>query len=299
MGYLHIPNLSREQDILNFKRVWAMEKCHGTSAHFGMNGGQLKFFAGGEKYENFIKLFDSESLLPKLLTLGHHKVTVYGEAYGGRCQGMSDTYGKALKFVAFDVHFEDIKGNGAWVNVPTAHKICTDLGVDFVPYELVSTDLDILNAERDRPSRIAIRNGCGHDKKAEGIVLRPPFEVTLNNGNRLIAKHKRSDFSERKSKADTEVNPEKVAVLTAATAIAEEWVVPMRLHHVLDKLQGVWGRDMTIEDTTKVIEFMVADVTREGAGEIVETPETFKAIRSETAKLFRKHLQEALHAQVA
>ena len=35
MGYLHVPNLYRPeaQAILEFKRLYALEKIHGTSAH--------------------------------------------------------------------------------------------------------------------------------------------------------------------------------------------------------------------------------------------------------------------------
>jgi hypothetical protein len=35
MGYAHINNLYKDQEILIFKHVWALEKIHGTSAHIG------------------------------------------------------------------------------------------------------------------------------------------------------------------------------------------------------------------------------------------------------------------------
>ena len=63
MSYMHISNLYRERDILLFKECYAMEKIHGTSAHISFTPSlkpgteQLNFFSGGEKHENFIKLF--------------------------------------------------------------------------------------------------------------------------------------------------------------------------------------------------------------------------------------------------
>ena len=48
MGYLHIDNLYKAQDILNFKTCYALEKIHGTSAHLKWDNGELTFFSGGE-----------------------------------------------------------------------------------------------------------------------------------------------------------------------------------------------------------------------------------------------------------
>src|SRR4051812_23692424 len=112
MGYLHINNLYKDQKILNFKRCYALEKVHGTSAHVkfsvdehpdGIDIYNLTFYGGGEKHERFEALFDKAALLQRFEELGHREVTVYGEAYGGKQQGMSHTYGPDLKFIVFDV----------------------------------------------------------------------------------------------------------------------------------------------------------------------------------------------------
>src|SRR4051812_35507155 len=105
MGYLHIDNLYKAQEILEFKRVYALEKIHGTSAHVAWKDGQIRFFSGGEKHETFVKVFDVQALEQKFAERFGETgdVTVYGEAYGGKCQHMSATYGPAMKFVAFDV----------------------------------------------------------------------------------------------------------------------------------------------------------------------------------------------------
>jgi len=187
MGYLHIDNLYKNQEILMFKECYALEKIHGTSAHIGykIQDGKpmLTFFSGGEKHANFVALFDADALKEKLK--GVASATVYGEAYGGKCQGMSGTYGKELKFIAFDVKIEEF-----WLAVPQAEEFVKDLGLEFVDYVKVPTEVEALDEQRDRPSVQAVRNGMGDDKKREGVVLRPLIELTKNNGDRLISKHK-------------------------------------------------------------------------------------------------------------
>ena len=55
MGYLHIDNLYKNQDILMFKECYAMEKIHGTSAHVSFKAvpdqqATVGFFSG-EQYD--------------------------------------------------------------------------------------------------------------------------------------------------------------------------------------------------------------------------------------------------------
>ena len=93
MSYMHIDNLYKNYDILLFRECYAMEKIHGTSAHIAHKDGKLKFFAGGSTHSNFVELFDEKHLLEKLNGIN---VIIYGEAYGGKLQGMSATYGKEI-----------------------------------------------------------------------------------------------------------------------------------------------------------------------------------------------------------
>lgn len=286
MGYMHIDNLYKNQTILIFKECYALEKIHGTSAHISWNAKEqkVKFFSGGESHERFVGLFDVEFLQTKLAELFvTSNAIIYGEAYGGKQQGMSATYGKELKFIGFDVQV-----GGLWLNVPNAEGICNSLNIEFVDYVKCSTDLEVLNAERDKHSIQAIRNGCGEGKIREGVVLKPLVEFTTNNGGRVIAKHKRDEFKE--TKTPRKVSPEQFKILEDAKAIAEEWVTEMRLKHVLDKLpQGI-----NVESTKLVIEAMVEDVYREAKGEIVESKEVTKFIGSKTAQMFKQKLQTEL-----
>lgn len=154
-------------------------------------------------------------------------------------------------------------------------------------YARVPTDLAALDAERDAPSEQARRNGVTDgDKPREGVVLRPVIELRDNAGERILCKHKRDEERETQSPRDATVDPARLAVLTEAADIAEEWVTPRRLEHVLDKI--------TATDTSHVrvvIDAMVEDVLREGAGEVVDSKEARAAISRKAATLFLAKLK--------
>lgn len=295
MGYMHIDNLYKDQRILLFKECYALEKIHGTSARVewdgrcvaGDIGGYLSFFPGGEDPERFKALFDVRALDDALFRkFPYVEVTFYGEAYGGKQQGMSATYGKELRFTVFDV-----KIDGQFVDVPVADEIATACGFEFVPWARVPTDIAMLDKYRDMPSEQAARNGCpGPDRFGfsppirEGVVLRPIHECVFNGGARAICKHKRPEFSERKTARP--VDAAQQLVLDDAQKVAAEWVVPNRLDHVLDRL----GNPNDMSAAGKVIKAMVEDVMREAAGEIADTKAVRKAIGAEAVRLFKRRV---------
>lgn len=278
MGYLKISNLYKTQDIFLFKECYALEKIHGTSTHLTWKEGKLSFFSGGEKHDKFVSIFDQDFLVAKFTELGLNDVVVNGEGYGGKCQGMSETYGKELKFVAFDVRID-----GKWLSVPQADDFVQTLGLLFVHYTKILTDLETIDAARDADSVQAIRNGCGEGKKMEGVVLRPLIELTKNNGERIIVKHKRDEFKERQTPQKV-VDPAQLEILSNAQAISDEWVTAMRLVHVLDKL----GNPTDLSEIGKVIKAMVEDVKIEAGDEIVFNKEVGKAIGVKTVELFKE-----------
>lgn len=283
MGYMHIDNLYKDQTVLMFREVYALEKIHGTSAHIAWDGSAVRLYAGGEKHERFAKLFTQD--LPALFSaLGHDKVTVYGEAYGGSQQRQSHRYGPDLRFVAFDVKIGD-----AWLDVPDACDVAVNLGLEFVHYVRVPADVAALDAERDAPSVQAKRNGVEGDKGREGIVIRPIHEMFKKNGARIIAKHKTDEF--RETATPRTVDPEKAAALADATKIAFEWVTPMRLSHVLDKIEA-GGVKAGVERMRDVIAAMQEDVAREGAGEFVDSRDARAAIGRRTSELFMARLKK-------
>jgi hypothetical protein len=286
MGYLHIENLYKNQEILLFKECYALEKIHGTSANVSWNGSVLSFHSGGESHTRFISLFDAAAIQTKLIDLGFkdRKVTVYGEAYGGSQQGMSHTYGAVLKFAAFDVCLDE----GVWLTVPEAAEFCKGLGIEFVHFVKISTDMKDLDAQRDADSEQAIRNGVGVGKKREGVVLRPLIELTKSTGTRIITKHKRDEFRETASPRVVD-DPAKLKVLEDANKIAAEWVTVTRLEHVLDKIP-----DHGMEKIPAIIAAMVEDVTREAKGEIVDNDATRKAIRAKTVTMYKDYLKSKI-----
>ena len=296
MSYMHLVNLYKNQDILLFKRCFSMEKIHGSSAHIAYTDAQteLTFFAGGQSETRFRAIFGSPSdrdiLLKKIAALGFSSVIVYGEVYGGGVFKASATYGKEMRFIVFDILVTTESGS-RWLNVPKMAQISTDLGLEVVPWEEISTDIEEINRARDKPSDLAIRRGCGNDRKREGVVLRPLVEMTNEYGERVMAKHKQESFSERATE-QTVQDPGKLVVLAEATAIADEWVTEMRLSHVLDKIQ-----DVDIRSTSIVIKAMCEDVYREAAGEVVESKEATTAISKKTALMFKERLKSVLESK--
>jgi hypothetical protein len=293
MGYLSIDNLYRNQEIMMFKECWAMEKIHGTSAHIrietptALEDTKVSFYAGGEKHENFIKLFNIYFLKEKskeIFPWQNSIIIIYGEAYGGKQQGMSATYGKELKFIVFDV-----KIGHSWLDVPKAEEVAKQLNLEFVWYTKTTTDIESLDKVRTRLSEQAKRNGCGEDKKQEGVVLRPLIELKKNNGERIISKHKNEDFRETKTVRKVGENAQ---VLKDANKIADEYVTEMRLSHILGKFPEV-----KMEQIREIIGLMITDIEREAEGEIVLSKETKSSISRKTAAMFKQRIQGSLYAK--
>jgi hypothetical protein len=283
MAYMHIDNLYKAQEILLFKECYAMEKIHGSSAHVSFNQGKLGFFAGGCKHEDFVALFDESQLAEFCNRFLESKVIIYGEVYGGKLQGMSDTYGNSLRFIVFEVKIGEW-----WLDVPKAEEFATNLGFDFVSYRRIPTDLRSLDAERDADSIQAQKNGCGSDKKREGIVLRPLIEATMNNGKRIIAKHKALEF--RETSTPRQVDDKQLKILTEAKAIANEWVTFERLNHILNR----GTVEISIQNTGKIIALMNEDILREAEGEIEVTPQVIKEINRSIAIMFKQYLNNMI-----
>lgn len=292
MGYLHILNLYKDQTVLEFKEAFAMEKVHGTSSHVGWVGQKVGYFAGGESHANFVALFNEDALKSAFQKVfGETHAIIYGEAYGGSQQKMSKTYGDRLRFIAFDVFSSD-----RFWDLQDAHRLVTEeFKLDFVPFNRVPATVEALDAEKDRASEVAVRNGCqGNTDRfgfcppiREGIVIRPIHEFTDKWGKRVICKHKRPEFQERQNTPDAkEYDPETAKLMEDAVSIAEEWVVAERLNHVLDRL----GNPKELKDTGKVVQAMVEDVFREGEGEInmKDQSRIAKAIGNKTAKMFKE-----------
>jgi hypothetical protein len=261
-----------------FRRLFALEKIHGTSARVTWSKGQLHLSPGGGKIANFEKLFDLDDLRERFIQLGHDSVVVYGELYGGSIMRMSNTYGKEQRFTAFEVKIGD-----AWLSVPNAFDVSGKLGLEFVHFVEIDSEMEAIDTERDADSVQAMRNGMGTGHQREGVVLRPLIEFRDNRGERMIAKHKTDKFCETATPRKVR-DPLKVL---AGEKAALEWVTDMRLEHVLDKIPG----EKTINATGNVVRAMLEDVAREGSGEVLMEPETKKAISKATANKYHAWLK--------
>ena len=287
MSYMSISNLYKNKDILLFKQCYALCKVHGTSAHvkYKSDEDKLVFFSGGAKHDQYVTLFNQDELLAKFReNAKEHSdvkcVTIYGEAYGGNMQGMSHTYGDKLQFIAFEAQADE-----TWLSVPQAERLSVKLGFEFVPYKIIDTTEEAINAEMMADSEVAIRRGMGSGHMREGIVLRPLVELIHPNGGRIICKHKRPEFAERKSTPKFS-DPNDLKILEDAKAIVEEWVTEMRLVHVLDAFPNA-----SMEDTGKIIKAMYEDVAREAEGEILMNDKVKKLLSQKTALLLKEFLK--------
>lgn len=310
MGYMHIENLYKNQNVLLFKELYALEKLHGTSAHirwtpcinaaervsvfaddarikgqqelYTDNYGYLIAFSGGASINLFEAMLNPVELMKKFGASFTDVVEVYGELYGGSQQKQGWRYGKELKFCAFDV-----KIGTNWLSVPVAEEVAQKLGLEFVSWTKIPGTVEACDAARDAASVQAKRNGVEGDQPMEGVVLRPLIELRDNRDNRIIAKHKRAEERETATPRKVE-DPSKVQTLADAAAIANEWVTETRLEHVLDKLpQGIG-----VEKTGDVIKAMLEDVLREGAGEIVDSREARNAISARARVLFHNRIKK-------
>jgi hypothetical protein len=205
------------------------------------------------------------------------EVVFYGEAHGGKLQGMSKHYGKDLKFIVFDV-----KKNGKWLNVPYAEELTLEMGLKFVPYEMGPLTEEWLDAQRDAPSKISLTD----DAPKEGIVIRAIYENNYEDGYRFIYKHKNAGFRETNSVRSIS-SDEDVKLWADAEEVALEYVTPMRLSHVLQKTEY-----KGVEDTGNVVRAMVNDVLVEEGHDIVWNKKVEKAIGKKTVELLRRVVVE-------
>ena len=112
------------------------------------------------------------------------------------------------------------------------------------------------------------------------------MEMRLASGERVIVKHKREEF--RETATLRKVDTSRLEVLADAQKITLEWVTPMRLQHVVDKV-----RPAGIEDTGTVIKAMLEDVEREATGEVVLSREARRMMGAKAAQMFKQSLQKA------
>lgn len=290
----------------------AQEKVDGSSAYIRIRSQTEKepelihFYGGSAKAEAFEDAcgISRDDLRNKFVQLcadvpGLEELTIYGEAYGGKIQKRSDVYGVDLRFVAFDVK-QRILGTEHWLDVLAAEQLASDFGLRFVAYRVIKATKAEADAERDRESTEAIRNGMGPGRWSEGVVLKPMKMRYGRFGERLICKHKRPDA--RETKSVREISPEKIQALADARKIADEFVVPERVGHVASKIlaerrnaAGASGDErLGMSDTPDMLRAVLADVRREAGDEVVWVDGADRAVCTRASELFRGWLEKQL-----
>ena len=294
MGYIHIESLYKLPIFFKqFKEVFAMEKIHGTSSWITFETNHdLNYHSGAETTDNFKALFDDKHLQDNLMKISiennWNKIKIHGEAYGGKQQGMSETYGNKLKFIVFDIFVVDNNEEiqDKFLNIPEAEKIAIELGLEFVYYKKIKNTPELIEEEAEKESIQAIRNGKGIGKSKEGIVIRP-IDETYILGKRAIAKYKNKEFWEIKSRRPL---GEVLKILENQDEIINEWLTEMRFQHVLDRvLQMKEKKEFEKKDIKIVIDLMVEDIFRESQGEIIWSNDIEKAIKRKTGIMFKNN----------
>jgi hypothetical protein len=308
MGYEHIEHLYKHPEFFKcFSEAYALEKIHGTSTWIdfikqkndeekeSIDDFYLSFHSGGEKAESFIAIFDCEFLKQKLFQLvsenGWKSIRIHGEGYGGKQQGMTDTYGPILKFIAFDVK---INGNN-FLNIAESEKIAIELNLEFVHYEIGPCVPEWFDQQTKMHSIQAIKNGMGVGKLREGIIIRPcfgrgkpegPLSESFNSANkRTIYKHKNPEFWEIASERPL---GEKLVIMDNVYQIANEWITKQRMEHVLNHIISEREeKNIEFKDITIFVKRMIEDVQRESEGEVVWSAEVEKEIKSRSGLIFR------------
>ncbi len=265
-----------------FKKVFVLQKCHGTSAHIHFDSNGLCLFSGGAKHDQFEKLFNKEELLSIYKEFYDGKtLTLYGECAGASMQGMKHTYGNELFFIAFDCMLDS-----RWQNVPSCEFIAKRFNQKFVFYKLVDNTIEELDKYRDWPSQIAAEKGLG-ERPEEGVVIRPLQEMFDVQGGRFIKKHKRDPFNENRS--PREVDPNKAVQVFRGQQVAEEFVTANRLQHVMDQLV-VDGFSLCLQHIPILIQYMKKDLEEECSNEIENSIHVQKAVAGKTVSLFKEFL---------
>jgi hypothetical protein len=215
---------------------------------------------------------------------------------------MSKTYGNEFRFIVFDIAIND-----RWCSVENMADIATKFGLEVVPHYKIPCTIEALDAERDKPSEVAVRRGITEPRKREGIVIRPLKELYLDESGtgRVIAKHRIKEMRETTTDRKVGANLE---VLKQAEAIADEWVTPMRLQHVLQNVAANKGWNIEalgMESMKDVINEMVRDVYKESNAveegqekegtEVIKSGEADKAIARKAGGLYRDYLMGRLN----
>jgi hypothetical protein len=168
------------------------EKIDGTNIRVIWDGQQIRFGGKTDNAQIPAVLFEylNSHFTPERLAAGTEgPVTLYGEGYGGKIQKGS-AYQQEQRFILFDV-WAAHDPLGVWLGRDVVIDIGAKLDIPVVPQVYkgqLSRAVDIV--------RDGFLSQCSVDRTliAEGLVLRPAFELRDRLGRRIITKIKYRDF---------------------------------------------------------------------------------------------------------
>jgi len=168
------------------------EKIDGTNIRVIWDGTTVRF--GGKTDNAQIPAVLVEHLhktfTPERMAAGTEgPVTLYGEGYGGKIQSGS-RYRMQQSFILFDVWVAH-ETLGIWLDRSTVSSIAEKLDIPVVPIVYTGTLTAAIEFVRE-----GFKSKSADDTTldAEGLVLRPAFELRDRMGRRIITKIKNKDF---------------------------------------------------------------------------------------------------------
>lgn len=289
--YHHIDTFNKVSSLYGVDRVVITEKIHGANSRIGWIDGRLRIGARNieldEKntgYEFYNWVLSLEPGLSELLErlFGDEDAVIYGEWCGpGIQKGIS--YGSEKRFFVFDVFVGD-----DFVGFDEVRLIASVFGLSTVPVLYDGPfDVEVAMGLRSGASIVATAAGVTGDLAIrEGVVIKPAEPLRNERGNLIVAKLKDERFEERKSLRKSPLNP----VNPEAIAFADEWVTPMRLHHVLQQIEESGESTDSMRCIGSVLRTMNQDIIREGEIDPEQWKVVAKSVTTATKNLFQRHL---------
>ena len=168
------------------------EKIDGTNIRVIWDGEKVRFGGKTDNAQMPAVLFgylQQHFTADRLKSGTEGPVTLYGEGYGGKIQSGS-YYQQEQRFILFDV-WAAHDPLGVWLGRDVVESIGAKLEIPVVPIIYsgpLSTAVDLVRAGFN--STVAQKTTV-----AEGMVLRPEFELRDRLGLRIITKIKHKDFA--------------------------------------------------------------------------------------------------------
>lgn len=310
LKYTHITNLAYSRLLTDYKGpIVVTEKIHGTNCRFGVvkdKHDNWTFRIGGRNNWYFSRKLDELDrpetpdeagygfgmvgwflAIPKFpekvvdrwrLLGGAGYYVVYGEFYGGNIQ-KNVNYSNKKQFAAFDVKTPD---KTYWPLEDAQNEVAA-LGLEYVPVLYTGSDYttELLTKLRDQPSEIAKRHG--NESISEGIVIKPiATPVYDHRGERLIAKYKSPEFTERKStKSKQTISSEELAEVQS---FVDEFFTDNRWTHICQIAESDYNLRIEPKSIGQLIKLMNEDIYRESEKERLETGINWKNCAKEISK---------------